>query len=278
MPLVTCPICQDDDPLGVDRLLDGRLVVRCLACDHEWVRGEAQARPVVTAAPSFEQLKDTFPSASGVRADVLARVKDVTAEFFALRPQTDPEVVPYWAKYPAIFSAEGLPEADPADLKAFANSSVGAHPGNMSVFNSALNDLGDDRAATRLRETIDYLLRGPEGTHLEDRFTDLVEGRRSLGMTGFKESLLTRVLCVVEPDRFLPLLKYTTPSGGKKEVALWVYGLDLPQREKVAWTIGRLVTWSNDLLVGMLRDDFGDLQHASQFLWWAKDRKPGVQP
>jgi hypothetical protein len=95
-------------------------------------------------------------------------------------------------------------------------------------------------------------------------------------MTGFKESLLTRVLCVVQTHRFLPLLKYTTPSGGKKEMAQWVYGLELPQREKVSWTVGRLVTWSNDLLVEMLRDDFDDLQHASQSLWWAKDRKPGT--
>jgi hypothetical protein len=270
--MVTCPVCDDDDITGVDKLPDGRLVVRCISCDHEWVRGESQPQPAPVAVPTYESLKVAFPAAEDVPSDVRSRVRDLTAAFLELSPQTDPTVAPYWEKYQRIFSADGLWDADPEDLKSFANNSVGAHPGNMSVFNLAWNEMGADKAADRLRRTIDYLLRGSDGTRLEDRFTDLVEERKGLGMIGFKESLLTRVLCVVEPDRFLRLLKYTTPSGGKKEVAQLVYGLELPQREKVSWTIGRLVTWSNDLLVGLLREDFDDLQHASQFLWWAKDQ------
>jgi hypothetical protein len=271
MPAITCPVCGDDDLMGVEQLSDGRLVVRCLACDHEWVRGES--RPVATpvVATTYESLKLGFPSAEDVRPEVRARVSELAAEFRRDSPATHPDVALYWAKYQQIFSTDGLWTAEPDDLKAFANSSIGAHPGNMSVFNSAWNEAGPEKAAARLRSTIDHLLRGPAGTRLEDRFTDLVEERKGLGMTGFKESLLTRVLCVVEPHRFLPLLKYSTPSGGKKEVAALVYGLDLPDREKVSWTIGRLVTWSNDLLVDLLHD-FTDLQHASQFLWWAKDR------
>ncbi len=37
-------------------------------------------------------------------------------------------------------------------------------------------------------------------------------------------------------------------------------------------TPGRLVVWSNDLLLQMVGSDFPSLQHASQFLWWAKDQ------
>ena len=74
------------------------------------------------------------------------------------------------------------------------------------------------------------------------------------------------MLCVVEPERFLPVLKYSAPTDGKKEIAKLVFDLDLPPAEKVAWTIGRLVVWSNDLLRSLVGNDIPDLQHATQFL------------
>lgn len=272
MALRTCPICEGTDLDGVEKLADGRLVVRCIDCDHEWIRGEAQRESPAPVAATFESLKAKFPTASDVRPDAAVRVEKLVAEFLELAPTSEAQNAPYREKYQRIFSAEGLGEAAPADLKNFANNTVLAHPGNMSVFNAAWNEMGDEKAAARLRVTIDYLLRGPEGTRLEDRFTDLVEERKGLGMTGFKESLLTRVLCIVQPDRFLPILIYTSPSGGKREIAASVWGLDLPPREKVSWTIGRLVTWSNDLLVDLLPKGFDDLGHAAAFLWWAKEQ------
>ncbi len=48
------------------------------------------------------------------------------------------------------------------------------------------------------------------------------------GMTGFRESLVTRVLGVVEPARFLPILTYTGPDSGKKEIAAAVFDIELP--------------------------------------------------
>ena len=74
------------------------------------------------------------------------------------------------------------------------------------------------------------------------------------------------MLCVVEPERFLPVLKYSAPTDGKKEIAKLVFDLDLPPAEKVAWTIGRLVVWSNDLLRSLVGNDIPDLQQATQFL------------
>ena len=94
-------------------------------------------------------------------------------------------------------------------------------------------------------------------------------------MTGFKESLLTRVLCVVQPDRFMSILKYTTEAGGKKEIARAVYGLELPAPESVNWTLGRLILWSNDVLHQLVGDGFANQQHAAAFLWWAKDQPGG---
>lgn len=272
MALRTCPDCGSTDIDGVEKLTDGRLAVRCLDCGHEWIRGEARRVSTAPVAATYESVKAKFPTASDVGVDAAARVEKLIAEFLELTPTSEAQNAPYRQKYQRIFSSEGLPLASPADLKNFANNTVLAHPGNMSVFNAAWNEMGDEKAAARLRVTIDYLLRGPEGTRLEDRFTDLVEERKGLGMTGFKESLLTRVLCIVQPDRFLPILIYTSPSGGKREIAASVWGLDLPPREKVSWTIGRLVTWSNDLLVDLLPDVFDDLGHGAAFLWWAKEQ------
>ena len=92
-------------------------------------------------------------------------------------------------------------------------------------------------------------------------------------MTGFKEALLTKVLCMFEPSRFLPINKYTGAEG-KKEIAEWVYGLQLPSPEQTAWTIGRLIIWSNDLLLELAGTGFMDTEHAAGFLWYAKDRVP----
>ena len=41
------------------------------------------------------------------------------------------------------------------------------------------------------------------------------------------------MLCVVEPDRWLPVLKYSAAADGKKEIAKLVYDLDLPPGEDV---------------------------------------------
>jgi hypothetical protein len=142
----------------------------------------------------------------------------------------------------------------------------------MSVFNKAWGEAGDQLAAEQFRRVVDYLLRGDDGLPIEDRLQRLIDPTDSVGMTGFRESMLTKVLCVMAPDRFLPILTYTSVNGGKREIARSVFGLDLPAPEATSWTKGRLACWSNDLLVDLLGDRFVDLQHASQFLWWAKDR------
>ena len=103
----------------------------------------------------------------------------------------------------------------------------------------------------------------------------LLEGKKGLGFPSFnKEPLLTKVLCVVEPDRWLPVLKYSAAADGKKEIAKLVFDLDLPPAAKTSWTIGRLATWSNDLLRSLVGNDIPDLQVATQFLAWAKNQPP----
>ncbi|MBA3250406.1 MAG: hypothetical protein H0T66_08925, partial [Geodermatophilaceae bacterium] len=60
--------------------------------------------------------------------------------------------------------------------------------------------------------------------------------------------------------------------AGKREIAESVYGLVLPPKAATSMTQGRLVFWSNDLLRELVGDGFATQQHASQFLWEAKDQ------
>ena len=276
MALINCPTCGSEDINGTPQP-DSRLLIHCENCGHEWLRGEARRDPARPAVRTFDSLHADFPTAADVRPEVRERVALLESEFLLERRETDPQVsgdlAAYRSRYAALFTPEGLRTATPDQLLHFVNSPTVADPGNMSGFNRAWKTAGPDRAAGQVRATIEYLLFGPESLHLEDRFTQLVDGtKKGLGFPSFKESLLTKVLCVVEPERFLPVVKYTAAAGGKKELAKLVFDLDLPPVEKGAWTIGRLAVWSNDLLRSLVGNDIPDLQHAARFLQWAKSQ------
>lgn len=270
------PVDLDCEACGADweavqlvaKLPDSRRKLRCGSCGHEWLRGKASPQKV--ALPTLAEIRQRFPKPGDVDPAKLARADELKAEFLAREPEPEPNVAPYWAKYQQIFSAKGLPTADPQDFKDFANSNIGANPGNMSVFNDAWNEIGPEPAAAQVRKAIEYLLRGPEATPIEDRLTELINDTKVFGMKGFKEALLTKVLCIVYPDRYLTILKYTGHAG-KREIARSIWGLELPDPQKVNWTIGRLIIWSNDLLLALIGDGFQTQQHAAAFLWWAKD-------
>jgi hypothetical protein len=269
MALIACPKCNSENIDGTPQA-DSRLLIHCSDCGHEWIRGEARRDPSRPAVRTSESLHAEFPKPADVRPDVRERVMMLQSEFLMDRPEPDAAVAEYRARYQEMFSREGLPTADPEALYEFANSDTIANSGNMSGFNRAWKTQGPDKAARLVRETIDFLLYGPESLALEDRMTQLIEGKKGLGFPSFKEPLLTKVLCVVEPDRFLPILKYSAATDGKKEIAKLVFDLDLPPAEKVAWTIGRLAVWSNDLLRSLVGNDIPDLQQAVQFLTWAR--------
>jgi hypothetical protein len=272
MPLITCPACSSEEISGAPQP-DGRLLVHCDDCGHDWLRGETRRDPARPAVRSIDSLHSAFPSAADVRPDVRDRIALLLGEFQLDRTEPDPDVEPYRARYAELFQRDRLPTATPEQLHHFVNSDTVGKAGNVSGFNRAWKAQGPDRSADQVRAAIDHLLYGPESLRLEDRFTQLIEGsRKGLGFPGFKEALLTRVLCVVEPERFLPLLRYSAALDGKKEIAERVFELHLPPVEKTTWTIGRLVLWSNDLLRSLVGNDIPDLQRAARFLAWAKDQ------
>lgn len=276
MALVMCPLCSDDEDIEVIRVLDGgrRLVTH--RCGYEWEHKEPTL-PKANPPRSFDDLKARFPKAEDVDPERLERAALLKERYLAIKPGFDPDVAAYWTKYQRIFSPDGLWTCDPRVLKDFANSEVGARPGNQATFNSAWNDMGDAAAGEATRQTIEYLLRGPDELPLEDRLQHLLSGTKPFAMTGFKEALLTRVLCVMYPDDFLTILKYTTEAGGKREIARMVYGLAPLTPESVNWTLGRLILWSNDLLSTLVGQGFANQQHSAAFLWWAKGQVEGLQ-
>jgi hypothetical protein len=273
MALIACPSCNSEDINGTPQP-DSRLLIHCNDCGHEWLRGEARRDPSRPAVRTIDSLHAAFPTPLDVRMDVRERVDLLKAQFLLDHREIDPDVVKWRDRYQELFSREGLASAPAEDLAEFANSDMVANAGNMSGFNRAWKTQGSDKAAQKVRESIEFLLHGPESLRIEDRLTQLIDGKK-VGFPSFnKEPLLTKVLCVVEPDRFLPILKYTAPTDGKKEIAHLVFDLDLPPAEKVAWTIGRVAIWSNDLLRSLVGNDIPDLHHATQFLAWAKTRPP----
>lgn len=269
MALPTCPDCGSDDIDLVEDVSDGRKHLMCCTCDRDWLHGQTTAR--VTLVSNYEAALHRFPKATQVGEGDATRAEELKRQFLLLQPNLDPRVLPFWKKYQRAFSLEHMDDTPDQEFKDFANSPVGAYAGMMTVFNDAWNDMGPEVASRKVRDTLRYLLYGPEQVPIQDRLTHLIRGDNGMGMTGFRESLLTKVLCIAYSEHFLPITMYTG-SAGKREIAGTVYGLRLPKPEAVSATPGRLVFWSNDLLRELVGDGFVSMQHASQFLWWAKDQ------
>jgi hypothetical protein len=114
-------------------------------------------------------------------------------------------------------------------------------------------------------------LYGPADEHLEDRLTYLLQPGCPIGMKGWKEALLTKMLCIVEPNQLRPIVTYAGPDVGKRALADLIWGLQLPGTDRTSMTRGRLIFWSNDLLLALAGGRFAHAEHASSFLWWARE-------
>jgi hypothetical protein len=279
MALIVCPLCvREDDVRLIRSLEDGRKEARCDDCDFTFVFG-APVEPKKVAAPRkrtstarvskpsvvpIAVVATRFPTVDDVDLIARQRADLLKQQFLATVPYApDPLVAPHWTKYRWVFSADGLEKVAIADLKYFADSSIGAATGDPTVFDKAWVLLGEFEAARRIRAVTNHLLRG--AGELEDRLTGLLDGSFSQSMPGWDEALLTKTLAVADADRFLPVITY----ADKKALALAVYGIELPVVDEASLTIGRLAVWSNDLLVALVGDDFDDLHHVAAFLRWA---------
>jgi hypothetical protein len=279
MALIVCPLCvREDDVQLVRTLADGRKEARCDDCDFTFVFGaplEAKKAPAPRKRTSTARVSKPsvvpiavvakrFPTTDDVELVARQRADLLKQQFLATVPYAPgPLVGPHWTKYRWVFSADGLEKVAIADLKYFADSSIGAATGDPTAFDKAWVLLGEFEAARRIRATTNQLLRATG--ELEDRLTGLLDGSFAQAMPGWNEALLTKTLAVADPGRFLPVVTY----ADKKALALAVYGIELPVVDEASLTIGRLAVWSNDLLVALAGDDFDDLHHVAAFLRWA---------
>lgn len=272
MAIISCFKCLSDNDIHLEGTApDGTRILRCGECGHTWTPKVPTTAPTLTRSP-FEMAKGRFATSAMVDPGLMARVARLKKQYLKTDAGQSAEVDEYWSRYKAVFSRKGLAACAPRDLRNFANDATGADAGNVFTFNRTWKLLGDEAAAERTRATIEYLVRGPATIPVEDRLTHLIDDHAGTGMPGFKEPLLTKVLCIAEPRRFLPLLTYGAEGTGKRDLTLAVYGLHLPKVDQTSMQIGRLATWSNDLLLELVGDGFTSTQHAAGFLTWAKDR------
>ncbi len=260
---VMCPldIAHEDVEL-LEELPDGRKKARCPDCDFEWAHGVA--RPG-SASPTAKTSLHPMPTTDKVSPEAMARVVRLKPVFLSqAHAGLDQRVPSFWAKYQYIFSEVGLPTAVPADFRAFGKDTSGSNLGIQSTFHSAF-DQNPKEGAAQVRQVVEYLLRGT-GKPLEDRLTDLIHGKLSFSFPGFKELLLSKVLSVAYPERFLTLLTYEQKAIAAKAV----YGIDLPPYDHAR--IGRQIVRSNDLLAELTGEGFMHRPHAGEFLWWIQQQ------
>lgn len=278
-----CPQCGATSSEVLEVLLDQRRRLYCDDCNKPFLAGTAQPVPSPSTASTrragsvraYDAARPAFSKTDQVDPARRERVETLKARFLDEHPQPEVGVAAFWEDYQKVFSRDGLSRPDVTKLHRFANSQVGASVGPMTNFNNAFNELGPQEAARRVVEASAYVLYGEQGPaeeHPEDRLTYLLQQDSPLGVKGWREALLTKTLAVVEPQRIIPIVTYESSRDlGKRAMAARIWGLTLPAPDRTSMTLGRLIYWSNDLLLELAGDGFAHAQHVSQFLWWIKD-------
>lgn len=248
-----------------------RVAPGCPSCDEAiaaMLVSQAATPPATRGRPppTLAEARAAFPEPEQVLPATVADLTYLKDRYLLLQPEPDPESARYAAKYRAMFSPEGLLQAMPEDWYRFVRTNTMASPGNLGTFYKGWHEDGPEATATSLRQTVEYLLRGPGEE--EDRLAQMVHsGTRGVGVV-----LLTKVLCVMQPERFLALLPYESANGkGKQDIGRVVFGLRMPDQDTTGMSTGRLAYWSNDLLrdavLALPGKPFVDLEHAKEFLW-----------
>ncbi len=245
------PLSDSYDVDLIEELPDGRRHLVCEDCDHRWHHGEV--RPAAVARDPRAALRDRFPSGherlcrAGPGSSWRRSKRTSSADALA-QPRTS-----VLGEVPGRSEPDGLPLCDPADLKAFANNSTGANPGNMAAFNTAWNRLGGAEAAGRTRETISYLLYGPEATPLEDRLTRLIRGGPRRGDARLpREPADSRSSASSCPTASCRSSGYTTDRRRQARILLARWSPGSSCRRRSPRRTGRSAGWpywSNDLLL-----------------------------
>jgi hypothetical protein len=213
----------------------------------------------------IEQARRRFPTLHDIPASSWDRIQAMKLAHRERYPHISESEQAKRERYTRMLSKENLPTARVNDLRDLARDRALGSVGNQQVFLAEWIRLGDDEASRRMRRALFYLLYG-EG-EAADRLNDLLGSDHPLSMTGLKEKILTKALCMAFPTGWIPVIGYSGESG-KKEIIESLTGVFLP-RQDATMTRGRLIKLSNDLLIQIVRPEFTDLEMAAGFLWEA---------
>jgi MoxR-like ATPase len=90
--------------------------------------------------------------------------------------------------------------------------------------------------------------------------------------TGFGESLATKSLAIVDPDRWLPLYQCGGTKGKLRLMESPELEIEIPG-DIEEWSVGRRVEWTNDRLRELMEPQLpGDPWGQMVFLYWLRDR------
>lgn len=167
--------------------------------------------------------------------------------------------------------------ADPAqfeilDFGRLAHQAYGG-PGPQSVVHRHLNE--GPEARRRVARGMRHLLYG-EGD-VAKRLDDVLL-RDEWRSPGFGESLATKSLAVVYPDKWLPLFQYGGPKGKLRLMESSALGVEVPG-DLEEWSLGQRIEWTNDRLRGVMEPHLpGDPWGQMVFLYWLRERQSQTAP
>lgn len=168
------------------------------------------------------------------------------------------------AGFATVLTEDSLEVMDWKHLKFIASSHQYGAPGPQAGFNRYINNSGEEGRA-RLRDAIRHLLYSDEP--LEQRLGDVLEGEYRV--ENFGESVATKLLSIVHPDRVLPIF---VTAGAKGKLALMRHpALGLPSL--IEGNRAEVAVRANDMLRDRLEPFFGDDTYGmKEFLYWLKLR------
>ncbi|HWI94542.1 MAG TPA: AAA family ATPase [Solirubrobacterales bacterium] len=146
-------------------------------------------------------------------------------------------------------------------------------PGPQSVVHKHLNE--GPEAKRRLAHALRHLLY--DDGAVADRLDDVLL-KENWRMPGFGESLATKALAVVYPERWLPLYQHSGARGKLRLMESPELGLTAPTGIEER-TIGRRIEETNDLLRETMDPLLsGDPWGQMVFLYWLRDRQAEAPP
>lgn len=151
-----------------------------------------------------------------------------------------------------------------SELRRMYNGSTYGSPGPQSILNTTLSDEDPD-VVDRFRTAIQFLLWG-DGSYAER--IDRVMDETDVGMRGFKEGAIMKLLALAHPEDFLAVYPFSGAQG--KAAMLKAFGLDVPDMTS---PLGQRQVVATELLKSIVEPLFpNDSWGQSRFLYWLASR------